>query len=77
MVGGYLDGYWGWFYSTQLGKVYVVATNMKNLTMIVVKSNGRKLIISPDENTLTERVNQRKGETTPPSGSASGSSARP
>jgi hypothetical protein len=48
---GGVFGYWGWFHSRKLGNVYVVARNMKNLTMIVLKSNGRKLILSPDENT--------------------------
>jgi hypothetical protein len=50
---GGVFGYWGWFYSRKLGRVFVLAKNMKNLTMIVLKSNGRKIILSPDENTLT------------------------
>ena len=59
---GGVFGYWGWFYSRKLGKVYVLAKNMKNLTMVVLKSNGRKLILSPDENTLTVYITEKLGK---------------
>lgn len=51
-VGG-LFGYYGYYYSSSLGKLILYTTQRKNLILIVPKL-GRKVILSPDDTRMLE-----------------------
>jgi len=59
-VGG-LFGYYGKFYSWTLGSLTLYTTQRKNRLLIIMKS-GKKILISPDDMSLEEQLNNLKIE---------------
>jgi len=56
--GGFF-GYYGWYYNTHLGKMNWYVTQRKN--KILIRTNGgEKIIISPDDLGLAERLQVKK-----------------
>lgn len=53
-VGG-LFGYFGFYYSSSMGKLSLYTTQRKNLVLIEQKE-GRKVILSPDDASLVETL---------------------
>lgn len=53
-VGG-LFGYYGKYYSWTLGSLTLYTTQRKNRVLIILK-NGKKILISPDDLSLVERL---------------------
>jgi hypothetical protein len=52
--GGFF-GYYGWYYNTRLGKMHWYVTQRKN-RILIRRNNGEKIIISPDDSSLAERL---------------------
>jgi hypothetical protein len=53
-VGG-LFGYYGYYYSSSLGKLILYTTQRKNLILIEQKV-GRKVLLSPDGTSMLETL---------------------
>ncbi len=53
-VGG-LFGYFGYYYSSSIGKLILYTTQRKNLVLIEQKV-GRKVLISPDDTSIVESL---------------------
>ena len=57
-VGGFF-GYYGKYYSWTLGSLTLYTTQRKNRVLIILKT-GKKIMISPDDLSLAERVKNLK-----------------
>ena len=53
-VGG-LFGYYGYYYSSSLGKLILYTTQRKNL-LVIEQKVGRKILLSPDDTSLVETL---------------------
>ncbi|NDC30691.1 MAG: hypothetical protein EBZ58_07115 [Bacteroidetes bacterium] len=52
---GGLFGYYGYYYSSSLGKLILYTTQRKNL-LVIEQKVGRKILLSPDDTSLVETL---------------------